>query len=469
MYFRLLFVFLVLLFLGREAIAQSESLIPKSTVLVDSASSLTIKQIATTGIATKFGEYTDAIKNQSFTDFTYWIKFRAPINASYYVVSDNIFIDTMTLYSPSANAWETQSVGLLAPSNNGHSVLSIKIPEAAKGQICYLQVQSNCISKLDLWVVNENTLLQKESFKVLFYTIIIVLILVYFVAVLFLSIVNKKQGMLILGIYALASVLMILFTNGFLYQWLPHFNPQFYLWSFAYVVDIYWGSAALLSFYIFDVKAHSTALKKVFYVAFFVLVLLMITPLFLDRQLVAKIHFAVPMVFIIFNTFIGFYLFLKKNVASAIYLSVGWLIYFGLLIIWAVSKMSHLPNSFFIDNAPVFGLIIEFILFATIGAKHYLVNQEQNSLIKNKLSEITQKKDDIEQSYLKVYNVLTKREKEVLALMSSGCLDKEIANELGLGLSSVRTYSKRIYDKLKVSNRTEASIIYNNLKLIKSL
>lgn len=54
-------------------------------------------------------------------------------------------------------------------------------------------------------------------------------------------------------------------------------------------------------------------------------------------------------------------------------------------------------------------------------------------------------------------NHLSPREKEILELLAGGRLYKEIAIRLDLSLSTVRTYLKRIYEKLHVQNRTEAA------------
>jgi DNA-binding NarL/FixJ family response regulator len=51
---------------------------------------------------------------------------------------------------------------------------------------------------------------------------------------------------------------------------------------------------------------------------------------------------------------------------------------------------------------------------------------------------------------------LSQREKQVLELLSKGHLYKEIADELGLSMDTVRTYLRRIYDKMHVHSRTEA-------------
>ena len=51
---------------------------------------------------------------------------------------------------------------------------------------------------------------------------------------------------------------------------------------------------------------------------------------------------------------------------------------------------------------------------------------------------------------------LSEREREVLAALARGMLYKEIAVQLHISENTVRTYVKRIYDKLHVQTRTEA-------------
>jgi len=55
---------------------------------------------------------------------------------------------------------------------------------------------------------------------------------------------------------------------------------------------------------------------------------------------------------------------------------------------------------------------------------------------------------------------LSPREKEVLALVAKGYINKEIAATLGLTEDTVRGYLKRIYEKLHVRSRTEAAMKY---------
>jgi len=52
---------------------------------------------------------------------------------------------------------------------------------------------------------------------------------------------------------------------------------------------------------------------------------------------------------------------------------------------------------------------------------------------------------------------LTRREQELLALLAKGYYYKEIAEQLGITLNTVRTHVHSIYEKLHVQTRTEAT------------
>ncbi len=59
---------------------------------------------------------------------------------------------------------------------------------------------------------------------------------------------------------------------------------------------------------------------------------------------------------------------------------------------------------------------------------------------------------------------LSRREREVLDLLSCGHLYKEISQELGISDHTVDTYLRRIYEKLHVHSRAQASAIYAKIK-----
>ncbi|MGD1977821.1 MAG: response regulator transcription factor [Akkermansiaceae bacterium] len=63
-------------------------------------------------------------------------------------------------------------------------------------------------------------------------------------------------------------------------------------------------------------------------------------------------------------------------------------------------------------------------------------------------------KDDLQEANL------SKRELEVLKLLSEGLANKEISDKLGISVDTVRVHNRNIYDKLHVNSRTQAAMKY---------
>ncbi len=61
---------------------------------------------------------------------------------------------------------------------------------------------------------------------------------------------------------------------------------------------------------------------------------------------------------------------------------------------------------------------------------------------------------------------LTEREMEVMTLLTKGFTYRMAAYELGIGTETVRTYIKRIYNKLQVHSNTEAVAVAMGNKLV---
>ena len=62
---------------------------------------------------------------------------------------------------------------------------------------------------------------------------------------------------------------------------------------------------------------------------------------------------------------------------------------------------------------------------------------------------------------------LSPRENEVLALLSRGYLYKEVADAIGISMPTVKTYIRRICEKLHVHSRAQAVARYTNIPLRK--
>jgi len=471
-WFKGLFIILTLL-LARNSQAFQESLFDHAKCFVDSTGSLAIDEVSSSSQSFRFKAFTQGIKQQSFTNYTYWLKLDLKVlsKRDLYVISKNVFIDNVYLFVGKKGNWKISKAGLLTLKklNNEHSVISLKIPTLRPGEQVYISFQSDCISMLDIWLIDSIKLTKEESFKLTFYSVILVLILIYLAIVLFLYFFTKISGLPTFILYSIASIGMILFTNGYLYQFGPSSFLPFYKWSFVYFVDIYWGAAALLSYQLLNIRVLPKGFNRAYIIAFTILGIMMFTPLIIPRQIVSQIHFIIPSLFIFFNVVVGLIIYFKYKNSTALLLSIGWLVYFGFLMIWSISKTGAIPTSFFVDNCPVFGLTFEFILFGVLAARNYIGQYHERGMMHERIKNIENLKAEVEQEFGEIYASLSEREREVLQLISAGLLDKEISDKLGLSVTSVRTYSKRIYTKLKVSNRTEASLIYNKVILTQSI
>lgn len=82
--------------------------------------------------------------------------------------------------------------------------------------------------------------------------------------------------------------------------------------------------------------------------------------------------------------------------------------------------------------------------------------------VSKKLSE---KREQVDQR--KLYEDLTKREIEVLSLITKGLTNQEIAEHLFITIKTVKTHVSNILSKLEVSDRTQATIYAFKHKLVK--
>ena len=58
------------------------------------------------------------------------------------------------------------------------------------------------------------------------------------------------------------------------------------------------------------------------------------------------------------------------------------------------------------------------------------------------------------------FATLSPQEKRVLALIAEGCTNKEVGVKLGLSEKTVKNYLSTVFEKLHVSRRAEAAVIY---------
>ncbi|QHQ60292.1 response regulator [Anaerocolumna sedimenticola] len=96
-------------------------------------------------------------------------------------------------------------------------------------------------------------------------------------------------------------------------------------------------------------------------------------------------------------------------------------------------------------------------IFSVFNGENY-IQSELVSLMKEKL-------ENSEQDELTEDNLLTKREMEVLKLLTEGLFNKEIAYQLSISEKTVKNHVSNIFKKISVSDRTQAAVyaIKNNI------
>lgn len=132
------------------------------------------------------------------------------------------------------------------------------------------------------------------------------------------------------------------------------------------------------------------------------------------------------------------------------------LIIIPLLILFQLSRVSPFVPEISSDVIIALGSVILVALGAYLGWSSK--KQERIEVAVEPVVEIdTQKIQELE---------LSKREMEVLALISQGMSNQEIANSLFVSESTIKTHVSNIFVKLDVKRRTQAVIKAKELKII---
>lgn len=169
-------------------------------------------------------------------------------------------------------------------------------------------------------------------------------------------------------------------------------------------------------------------------------------------------------------------IFLKQNIVDIIIVDIGLPRASGIEAIQYLS--TYCPHTTFCmftvydDDEKIFQSL-------QAGAKGYILKNTSNEKLIESIRELyaggSPMSPSIARRLINVFRsnqVSTKsnqlpvsdRELELLTLLAKGLLYKEIADQLGIAVGTVKQHIHRIYDRLHVTNRTEAINLYNNRK-----
>lgn len=96
------------------------------------------------------------------------------------------------------------------------------------------------------------------------------------------------------------------------------------------------------------------------------------------------------------------------------------------------------------------------------GATGYILKDSSAEEMETAIRKVAKGERTMSERAAEIYTLrntsksLSKREMEVLILVSKGCNNREIAENLQIGVETVKQLLKRIFEKLDVTDRTEA-------------
>lgn len=119
----------------------------------------------------------------------------------------------------------------------------------------------------------------------------------------------------------------------------------------------------------------------------------------------------------------------------------------------------------------VMGEDAQIVAALSAGAQGYLLKDQPPALLVRQLAELSAGVPALSPSIARRImehfqrtgpieleeSILTKREKQILALISRGFRNGEVAERLGIAVTTVASHVKSIYRKLSISSRAEAS------------
>ncbi|WP_444994704.1 helix-turn-helix domain-containing protein [Aliikangiella sp. IMCC44359] len=129
---------------------------------------------------------------------------------------------------------------------------------------------------------------------------------------------------------------------------------------------------------------------------------------------------------------------------------------YGVILFVALSGFKFLEYQFF-----SYKITLEIYLFL-VGSAFLVIGFIVSQHLFNRAEASSQV--DIDEKRLADF---TQREQEILVLLSEGYTNKEIAKSLDISPNTVKTHLSSVYDKLAVSNRTQAVAEAKLLKIIK--
>lgn len=133
---------------------------------------------------------------------------------------------------------------------------------------------------------------------------------------------------------------------------------------------------------------------------------------------------------------------------------------YGIALSWSLFVLKWLQWNFIIEDHSTdiyIGLIAVFFTLLGIWIAQQLYKPETKTVIIEKKIYIPQPQEEFTVNHIALENInLSRRERDVLQLIAKGMSNAEIAEQLFLSLSTVKTHVSKVFVKMDVKSRTKA-------------
>jgi two-component system, sensor histidine kinase LadS len=241
-----------------DALAVTEAQ-PHATFFIDKSSSLTIFEIEAAHKSGKFGRLEETVPNFSATKGTIWFRLQLTnlFKDELYLNFPELFLEQITIYTRSdLNTWNSTTTGYGHPYSSRalmSSSYTVKMPDISNevNEVVYGAVSCHIQSPIMLVIeVGTEDAINSANRRSEFISMIVLGVLLVMLLYNFcLSIVVNDRLFLYYCIYIFASIFLVLWFGGFLFEWLwpnsPQFNP--YTWALGpfYLIQLWFVNTLL--------------------------------------------------------------------------------------------------------------------------------------------------------------------------------------------------------------------------------
>ena len=342
--------------------------------------------------------------------------------------------------------------------NLGNSILN---------EECYIKITEGYPLNIGFSVMSEARFLKKQNFQQVFISGYFFLALLMSIVSIVFFIVNKQY--VYLWYCAVVVLTFIGFCShlGIAFKFLWPSYPEFNLISSGLI-------GTLNAFVVFNfarrlLKIEEYSIETYKVVRYISMVLLVTVPLNFLLPIEKSFYIGSIVTTLTFPVIIHMiYIAHKNNNPLARYYFYGW---FSLALgatIYILDENVVYPNKIGIWGVYVGAIIEMFFFIICLAIRHKILNNDL-AMFKQEVKRLEQswagiKKENDFQTTDKSVEVklpeymqnLTKRELQILELMSLGLTDQSIADQLFISITTVKAHARNIYNKLEVSNRAEA-------------